>query len=73
MNVAQLLDKVKEKLNLKNDAALSRAMGVAPPVVSKLRNGRLPIGDATWLRLHEITGMRTLDLKAWASKDTSAG
>ena len=29
-----LLDSLIEKLNLKNDAALSRALEVAPPVIS---------------------------------------
>ena len=31
-------------LKLKNDAALSRALEVAPPVISKIRHGRLPVG-----------------------------
>ncbi|MCE2832276.1 MAG: hypothetical protein LW709_09535 [Oxalobacteraceae bacterium] len=32
-----LLDSLIEKLHLKNDAALSRALEVAPPVISKIR------------------------------------
>ena len=39
-----LLDALIEKLNLKNDAALSRALEVAPPVISKIRHRRLPVG-----------------------------
>ncbi len=36
-----LLDTLIEKLHLKNDAALSRALEVAPPVISKIRHRRL--------------------------------
>ena len=32
----RLLDTLLEKMHLKNDAALSRALEVAPPVISKI-------------------------------------
>ena len=32
-------------LKLKNDAALSRALEVAPPVISKIRHGRLELRE----------------------------
>ena len=44
-------------LNLKNDAALSRRLGVAPPVISKIRHGKLSIGATIALSIHESTGM----------------
>ena len=34
----RLLDTLIRHLNLKNDAALSRALEVAPPVISKIRH-----------------------------------
>jgi hypothetical protein len=37
-SVAHMLDVVLEQQNLKNDAALARAIQVAPPVISKARN-----------------------------------
>lgn len=40
----RLLDTLIVHLNLKNDAALSRALEVAPPVISKIRHNRLPVG-----------------------------
>jgi len=43
-NPNRLLDTLIERLRLKNDAALSRALEVAPPVISKIRHGRLPVG-----------------------------
>jgi plasmid maintenance system antidote protein VapI len=39
--------------NLKNDAALARLIDVAPPVISKIRSGRLPVGPSMILKLHE--------------------
>jgi hypothetical protein len=60
-----VLDKMLEKLQLKNDAALSRAMGVAPPVVSKMRHGRLPFGDLCIIRTHELTDWPIRTIKGW--------
>ena len=43
-SVAKLLDFLKTEHGLKNDAALAREMKVAPPVISKLKSGNLPLG-----------------------------
>ena len=58
-----LLDALIEKLNLKNDAALSRALEVAPPVISKIRHRRLPVGASLLIRMHETTGMSIRELR----------
>jgi hypothetical protein len=50
-----LLDTMIAELNLKNDAALSRALDQSPPVISKIRHGRLPIGDTIIISLHELS------------------
>lgn len=50
-------------LNLKNDAALSRRLGVAPPVISKIRNRRLPIGASILISAHEESGLSIKELK----------
>ena len=52
-----LLDHLKLKLKLKNDAALSRALEVAPPVISKIRWGRLAFGPKIQIKAHELTNM----------------
>jgi hypothetical protein len=52
-----LLDEVSRKLGVKNDAALSRAFDVAPPVVSKLRHQRMNVGPSIILKCHEIAGL----------------
>ena len=42
----KFVNRLLKELNVKNDAALSRALEVAPPVISKLRHGKLNIGDS---------------------------
>lgn len=59
-----LLDALIEKLNLKNDAALSRLLEVAPPVISKLRHGALPIGPTMLIRMHEVSEMNIREMRA---------
>ncbi len=63
----KLLDAVTAKLGLKNDAALSRALDVAPPVISKIRHGRLPVGATLLIRMHEVTDIAIRELKAIAT------
>jgi len=58
-----LLDSLIEKLHLKNDAALSRALEVAPPVISKIRHRSLPVGASLLIRMHEVTQMSIRDLR----------
>ena len=62
-NPNRLLDTLIENLRLKNDAALSRALEVAPPVISKIRHHRLPVGASLLIRMHEVTGMSIRDLR----------
>lgn len=59
----QLLDSLLEHLRLKNDAALSRALEVAPPVISKIRHRRLPVSASMLIRMHEVTGFTIRDLR----------
>jgi hypothetical protein len=58
-----LLDSLIEKLNLKNDAALSRALEVAPPVISKIRHRRLPVGASLLVRMHEVSDLSIRELR----------
>lgn len=59
-----LLDSLIEKLQLKNDAALSRALEVAPPVISKIRHRRLPVGASLLIRMHEVSELTIGELRA---------
>ena len=62
-NPNHLLDILIERLNLKNDAALSRALEVAPPVISKIRHRRLPVGASMLIRMHEVSTMSVRELR----------
>ncbi|GGY03234.1 hypothetical protein GJV26_00990 [Massilia dura] len=62
-NPGRLLDALAERLAAKNDAALSRALEVAPPVLSKIRHGRLPVGATILLRMHEASGIPIRELR----------
>jgi hypothetical protein len=62
-NPNHLLDILIERLNLKNDAALSRALEVAPPVISKIRHRRLPVGASMLIRMHEVSKLSVRELR----------
>lgn len=61
-----LLDYLLGRLQLKNDAQLSRALEVAPPVLSKLRHHRLPLGATMLIRMHEVSDISIKELRALA-------
>lgn len=62
-NPNALLDHLIKKLDLKNDAALARALGVASPVVSKVRHGRLPVGATLLISMHEVSDIPLKELR----------
>lgn len=59
----RLLDALIQKLNLKNDAALARALEVRPPVISKIRHRTLPVGASLLIRMHEVTDLSIRELR----------
>jgi hypothetical protein len=59
----RVLDAIIKKLRLKNDAALSRVLEVAPPVISKIRHNTLPIGATILLRMHEVSDFSIRELR----------
>ena len=62
-NANALLDAMLHQLGLKNDAALSRRLGVAPPVISRIRSGKLSVGASMLIRLHEESGLTIRELR----------
>lgn len=52
----QLLDMLLLRLELKNDAALSRVLDVARPVLTGIRRGTLGIGAWLLIRISEVSG-----------------
>lgn len=59
----QLLASLISKLSLKNDAALSRALEVSPPVISKIRHRRLPVTASMLIRMHEVSALSIAELR----------
>lgn len=62
-NPNRLLDTLIDNLKLKNDAALSRALEVSPPIISKIRHMRLPVGASMLIRMHEVSELSIRDLR----------
>jgi hypothetical protein len=62
-NPNRLLDAIIETVGLKNDAALSRALAVEAPVISKIRHGKLPIGGTLLIRMHEVSNLSIKELR----------
>ncbi|WP_061542236.1 hypothetical protein [Collimonas fungivorans] len=63
-NPDNLLNDLIDRLHVKNDAALSRALEVAPHLISKIRHCRLPIGASMLIRMHEVSGLSIGELRA---------
>lgn len=62
-NPNKLLDAMLNKLELKNDAALSRALEIAPPLISKIRHRRLPVAASMLIRMHEVSKLSVMELR----------
>lgn len=62
---SDLINLVIKKLDIKNDAALSRVLEVAPPVISKIRHDKLPVGATLIIRIHELTDISISDIKSY--------
>ncbi len=59
----RLLDHLLRTQRLKNDARLAKAMAVSPPVISKIRSGKLNVSDAFILRVHETFDMPVREIR----------
>jgi DNA-binding transcriptional regulator YdaS (Cro superfamily) len=59
-----LLNAVAQHLQcVGNDAMLSRALDVGPPVISKIRTRRIPVGATVLIRMHEVTNYSIRELR----------
>lgn len=71
-NVNKLLNTVIERMQLKNDAALAKALGFSAVVISKHRHGLMPIGATMILALHEYADMPVKEIKGILSGEVVA-
>jgi len=60
---AALINYALDKMNLKNDAALARALNISPPIISKVRHRVTPISSNVLLRIGEKTGLSYADMR----------
>jgi len=59
----KLLDEVKKRYEVKNDAELSRKLDVPPPTISKIRSGKVNVSADMILRIHETFGMPVKEIR----------
>jgi len=59
----RLLDAAIASLALKNDAALSRTLGVAAPLLSKVRHRRQPVAGELMIRIHDATTLSIAEIR----------
>jgi plasmid maintenance system antidote protein VapI len=65
-----LLALLKNTLRLKSDAELSRALEVAPPVISKIRHRKAPISGVILVRMHQVSELSIKDLTSAMFKNS---
>jgi hypothetical protein len=59
-----LLDSLIEKLHLEKRCSSCHArLEVAPPVISKIRHRRLPVGASLLIRMHEVSDLSIRELR----------
>jgi len=66
MSANNLIDAIKDKLGLKYDKELCDAIGYNRPAVSKMRKGKLPVGETFLLRAHKVSGMSVTEMEKLA-------
>lgn len=62
-NPDRLLDVLIIRFHVKNDSALARMLEVSPPIISKIRRRRTPVGASLLIRIHEVCGVEIGDLR----------
>ena len=63
-----LFNKMARDFRLKNDAAVAKFLDLAPPVVSKIRNGKLEVGSTVVIRVMRATGWNLDDVEAFLGR-----
>jgi hypothetical protein len=58
-----LLDFLKKEYELKSDRALCDALGVTPPVISRIRARRCGVSAEIMIIIHKKTGMSIEDIE----------
>jgi hypothetical protein len=63
-----LLDFLIKEYGLKNDAALSRALGVSPSAISKIRSRAMGVSGDIKILIYKKTGLSIEDIESFLEK-----
>ena len=64
-----LFDFLKKEYKISSDRELCAALGIAAPVLSKIRHGVIGISGDIMILIHEKTGMTIADIKELISEN----
>lgn len=53
-NPPKVIDRLRDMKQLRSDAQLCRLLQVTPPIISKIRTGRMKISAGLMIRIHEV-------------------
>lgn len=59
-----LLDVLRDKMQLKTDMELADRLLVGKALISKLRHHQVPVGAKVLIRMHEASGLSIRELRA---------
>ncbi|GGC63357.1 hypothetical protein [Undibacterium terreum] len=59
----RLLNAIKEKLQLRDDAALSRVLAISRPLVWEIRRHTVPVGAWLLMRMQEVSQLSVEELR----------
>lgn len=59
----RLLNAIKEKLRLRDDAALSKVLAVSRPLIAQIRQHTLPVGAWLLMRMQEVSELSVAELR----------
>jgi plasmid maintenance system antidote protein VapI len=58
-----ILDELQKRFDIPNDRQLSIKLGVAAPVISRLRNGKAKVSAEMMIAIHETFGLPIAEIK----------
>jgi transcriptional regulator with XRE-family HTH domain len=64
-----LFDFLKTEYNILSDRQLCAALGITPPMLSKIRHGVIGVSGDVIILIHEKTGMSIADIKELISEN----
>jgi transcriptional regulator with XRE-family HTH domain len=62
------IDRLREMKHLHSDAQLCRVLQVPPPMISKIRTGRINVSAGLMIRIHEVFQLPISELRRMMSE-----